>query len=233
MKNRKIQTLIPLLILSLFSLSRAFAADPVAEADEKLQQERMHAESVNAANQQALSDIAAQKAALDVKQREILESADKNLAAVQEEFTPVMMYNMMTLPNNYSPCTIVPQLKQHPEDRQEYFITGNDQNGNKMTLRFFFNEKRTLLAPTMKPYLMNDGSHLTEINQPNFDPTNESKKGYMYAVIRYIPKAQTADGKVNKIVHAVFGGERIFDGFMGIGSSNTPDSLACMIMVGH
>lgn len=231
MKTTKVTSMIQLLMISLCTLTsaHALAAPPVlTELSTTLQEERMKAESANAQTQETLTEIEAKKAALEIQKREIEEANAKTLTSVKKEVTPEMLEAVMLLdiPN----CKVVKE-SLNADGRQDYTITNVDVDGNKASIRFYFNTSRTLLAPYAKPFKAYDGIHYVEIKQPRYNPKEPTKDGFMEGTVIFTPVENAAGKQKYQVSHAVFTGERRFD--IGITpflwDSSKPFTINCII----
>ncbi len=210
-------------IAVLTTTAMSFAAaqaenNPLVDLAQKIQEDRMKAENATTESQTQITEIESQKAALDVKKREIEEANAKNMEAVKKELQPEALDQLMSLkiPN----CKITKDIIS-ADGRQEYLIENTDASGNKAFIRFFFNHKRTLLMPVARPFKSKDGTHFIEALQPRFSPKDESKDGYMSAKVIYNPETL-------EVLHAVFSGERRKDTAF-FWDSNTPFMISCII----
>ena len=94
---------ITVLATTVLSFSGVHAQNnPLTDLAQKLQEDRMKAEHATTESQTQITEIESQKAALDVKKREIEEANAKNMEAVKKELSPEALDELVpTTPEQY------------------------------------------------------------------------------------------------------------------------------------
>lgn len=108
------------------------------------------------------------------------------------------------------------------EYKNEYII-----QKDKVKIRFAFLSADSILNPKISLVRGDRGQELLQIEQPGYDPDAINLKGEIHAIIRFTLNQR--NGKPDRIVHAVFMGQRIYDKWFGQSSSYALTNITCVL----
>ena len=204
-------TIITTLFLTVLALKATAQDKTLSLIDAELSAQ---AQKVEANMKEALDE----KAQLEQSQNQIaqriqeIETARANaISALEVPVTTELLEQVLLKEQNLGACKI-----KKGKNPNEYYI-----NKNNIHISFYFAGENSGKRPVARYYLENNVKHI-ELKQEAFMLENSSSTTPFSATLRFEVESQ-------KVKHAVFTGERIYDGVMGFGSSLKVTILTCVL----
>jgi len=204
-----------LLSLILTFAPLALAAGTAEELNTRLQERRLEVEAGLADVDTRVTDLKSQQAILKAEITRLSQLRTDAVSKLREEVSDAVIEDILLKnePNKIGDCEI-----SRGATTAEYYV--------HHTVRNLTIQVRFVVMGTLKPYAESvklSGETLIQITQPGFMPTDQTRSGYMTAVIQY--------DENNEIRGLSFKGERIGDGnvFNLWKPSLSPTDITCLI----